>query len=469
MDMHRTLRLLLLAAVISLRCLLACECDNPGPACAYLGADAIFLGRVAYTNDDGSGTFIQATLVRFEVEEVFKGLEPSAHEVWVDPGSFSSCYAEYNVGERYLVFASKMGGLPVDTAAVTFVSGTRANRKPLPPGIDPSNPPVIYSAPECNGTRFATYPTIGTDLAMMRAFREGKALPRVFGAVHLSAYAGWPRLTGPRLAGARIELGTDAAEFVATTDSRGQFSLDKAPAGVYAVAATLAPYVPVLPWVMVRVPEIGCGFADITLRATGEIRGIVLDEHGRPKRRIRVEAMLAGVPEEEYSFMSAETDKNGQFTITGVPEAEVVLFAGPRAPDVNLPYHRVYFPNSPSPEAAARLRLKPGDVRSGITFRLARPIQVRTVQVGVTFSDGRRAKQAWVTARVHGDFHDAATTAPDGTAALRCLDGIQYSVDAALRLGGGFPFPVARNTTLKLDCGNSVHLIRLVLDHATHR
>src|ERR1039457_1248248 len=84
----------------------ACECVTH-PACAYLGrADIVFMGKVAYSNDNGSGTFVQATLIRFEVEEAFKGLSPDVREVWVDPGSFTSCYAEYPVGKHYLVVAS---------------------------------------------------------------------------------------------------------------------------------------------------------------------------------------------------------------------------------------------------------------------------------------------------------------------------------------------------------------------------
>ena len=64
------LLLLVLGIPMSVR---ACSCGPPKPACAYLAADAIFLGRVSFTNDDGSGRFTQATLVTFDVEERFQG------------------------------------------------------------------------------------------------------------------------------------------------------------------------------------------------------------------------------------------------------------------------------------------------------------------------------------------------------------------------------------------------------------
>lgn len=138
---------------------LACECGPAGHASRYLkDAAVVFVGRVVFTDDDGSGKFTQKTLVRFEVEEAYKGIGAGTRDVWVDPGSFTSCYAEYHVGERYLVFAYGGAQMPKDSAAMTVASGD-SKRKPLPPGIDSNNPPKIYSAPECSGTRQITAQT----------------------------------------------------------------------------------------------------------------------------------------------------------------------------------------------------------------------------------------------------------------------------------------------------------------------
>ena len=61
------------------------ECGPPGPASRYIkDASIAFVGKVVFTDDDGSGKFIQKTLVHFEVEEAFKGLGPEMHDVWVD-------------------------------------------------------------------------------------------------------------------------------------------------------------------------------------------------------------------------------------------------------------------------------------------------------------------------------------------------------------------------------------------------
>ena len=82
----------------------------------------------------------------------FKGLKPDVHDVWIDPGSCTSCYAEYKLGERYLVFAYGGRLLPKDTNAMsTAINGCKV--KPFPSAFDLNNPPKVYLAPECSGTR----------------------------------------------------------------------------------------------------------------------------------------------------------------------------------------------------------------------------------------------------------------------------------------------------------------------------
>lgn len=262
MDVARRLLILILMAAVAPPAW-PCSCRAPKPACAYIGADAIFLGRVSYTNDDGSGTFVQATLVRFDVEEIFKGIPAGTKQVWVDPGSFTSCYEDYHLGERYLIVAHRQGMLPRDSAAMTVAHG-KLNGKPLPPGIDPAHPPVIYSAPECSGSRPADrFPHIEMDYAMLRAYRAGQALPRVFGRVYLAPYRGWPELNGPQLGGARVTVTNNETTLRTTTRADGTFALAEAPPGVYSVWAELAPFVPVQPNTILIVPELGCGSQDV--------------------------------------------------------------------------------------------------------------------------------------------------------------------------------------------------------------
>src|ERR1700721_1267293 len=133
------LSFLLIAASPSL----GCWCRLSGPASDYVkGATVVFVGKVAFTDDDGSGKFTQKTLVRFEVEESYKGLGPETHDVWVDPGSFTSCFATYPVGNRYLVLAQDRSAPPPDTMSITAVPTTKESKpNPVPPGSAKKNLP----------------------------------------------------------------------------------------------------------------------------------------------------------------------------------------------------------------------------------------------------------------------------------------------------------------------------------------
>jgi len=130
-----------------------CWCGG-GSASDYVeAASIVFVGKTAFSDDDGSVKFTQKTLVRFEVEEAYKGLGDKVHEVWVDPGSFTDCYQTFQVGDRYLVFANERSGSPPDALSITVVPDNgKSKRKPVPPGFDLKNPLKVYWSPECVGT-----------------------------------------------------------------------------------------------------------------------------------------------------------------------------------------------------------------------------------------------------------------------------------------------------------------------------
>jgi len=150
---------------------LACKCGPPAHLSRYVDtARIVFVGKVLFTNDDSSGTTSQQTFVHFEVDEAFKRLGPETRDVWIDPGSFTSCYAEYRVGERYLVFGS-------DGAPVRTFNPQKPNAKPKPvaPGMDPKNPPKAFLARECSGTR-ETKELSSQEIAYLKKYKERAAL-----------------------------------------------------------------------------------------------------------------------------------------------------------------------------------------------------------------------------------------------------------------------------------------------------
>jgi hypothetical protein len=125
----------------------------------------VFVGRVAFTDEDGTGSVQQKTLVHFQIEESFKGLASEIHDVWVDPGSFTDCYFKYSPGARYIVFAY----------ASQRKNSDAVSSKPPPVGIDRNNPPYVYWAPECSGTEAITSKTKGIvsrEIAYLRKHKE---------------------------------------------------------------------------------------------------------------------------------------------------------------------------------------------------------------------------------------------------------------------------------------------------------
>ena len=114
--------------------------------CYLENAQVVFRGTVDFDDDDGSGTFVQQTLIRFKVSEVFRVFRQVTDRVWIDPGSFTSCYAEYRRNTDYLVFA--LAGAQV--SAETITPKTKRGRQ-LPDDFRPPLKPMVYLAPECSG------------------------------------------------------------------------------------------------------------------------------------------------------------------------------------------------------------------------------------------------------------------------------------------------------------------------------
>ena len=467
--MNRNLTYLLLVAFGTPMSVRPCDCVPLKPACAYLEADVIFLGRVGFTNDDGSGRFTQATLVRFDVEEHFKGVAADVRQIWVDPGSFTSCYEDYKLGERYLVFAHKTQ-FQNDSAAMTIMRDGGGKGKPLPSGFDLAKPPTLYYAPECAGSRPANgFPNFEQDLAMMRAYRGGAALPRVLGHIYLYPYRGWPVLSGPGLKGARVTLSSGTSTLRATTDEKGDFSLEDAPAGYYKAWAELPPF-RMQGQVTLNVPEVGCGYTDVQLATTSTLQGVVLDRQGRPAPKIPVGVRLRDGELEsatnQYALRTT-TDGKGQFTITGLPDADVYLSAGNDYPTTDMPYRRVYFPEGRSLDTAAALRLKPGEQRQPMVLRLDAPIEKADATVHVVHKPGEPGVNASVRAfDDRGVILEFAKTDAQGVAIIPCLRGLKYELEAQTLRSLPWRGNILKSSRTPFTCGDPSAAFKLVLHHS---
>lgn len=447
---------------------IACECGRAGPACAYVGrAKAVFVGKVEFTDDDGSGTYLQKTMVRFEVEDSFKGLASDVRYVWIDPGSFTSCYAEYHVGERYLVFAYGGGIMPPDTAAMSIGASGQPKKKPLPPGIDPKNPPMVYSSPECSGTRQITQETerfVFPEIEYLRKYKAGAAVPMATGRVTEDDDFGI--FDPPGLAGAKVMITGQNVKRSAETDVDGRYVFDGVAPGSYTVSSAMAAYRPTRSAVKIEVAVDGCGFADFDMIGTGVIEGQLLDHDGRPASGIKLNVLRLGPDLKPifYGFKESRSNAQGKYRFDKLPGGNFEIGVNlSSAPDLETPFP----PTKWSGDGQSRVHLDPGQHRQIAAFKLPAPSRVRPFPVEVSWPDGHAAAGVDVWAEVSDNVGAHGQTDAGGRTRLDLLEGVTYSIEAKIWVNDDGKKEVARSGAIQLTPGTETSQINLQLNQRT--
>jgi hypothetical protein len=429
------------------------------------GAAVVFVGKVAFTDHDPSLGLAQRTFVKFEVEEAFKGLSPDIHEVWVDPGSFTSCYAEYSVGDRLLVFGYGGHAMPPDTSTMSFIP-RQVKQKPLPAAIDRTNPPVVYSAPECSGTRWIRASDRGlmADLEYLRRYNAGNATPLVRGRVVEDSTFGI--FEAPGLKGVQMTLSATGFSRSATTDADGYYVFDDVPVGMYVLTPSLKPYVSRRRTREIEVPHGGCGSADFDMTAPGIIQGILVDSSSRPAANVRVEVLRLDAQERPiyYAEKRVRTDESGNFRFDELPSGDfrvgVNVF---EAPDRKTPYAATTW----SQNGLSSIHLTPGEHKQIAPFRLPPPSAVRQIEAEVRWPDGRPAEGVTVWGAVGDRAATSGETDANGLARIEVLQGISYNLEAKTWVGSGGQREVARSGVTELTPGSDAIHLKLVLSKRT--
>lgn len=449
----------------------ACDCGSPGPACAYVSrAAAVFIGTVAFSDHDPALGLRQRTFVRFKVEESFKGLSQAVSEVWVDPGSFTSCYAEYNVGERLLVFAYGGGrSMPPDTAMMSVVPG-QLKSKALPAGINQDNPPIVYSAPECSGTRDARAddPGLKADIEYLRQYRSGVATRSVRGRVTEDEHFGiFGQDPVPGLDGVTLTLSGNGLTRSVRTDANGFYSFDDIPIGAYEVSASRKPYVSQWHVRDVEVPRAGCAAANFDMIAPGMIRGTLLDANGRPASKVRVEILRLNEQGKPiyYGAKQATTSIDGSYQFSELPQGPfqigVNLF---RPPDVKTPFR----PTNWSEGNQLAIFLKPGEQKLIRPFRLPKPAAVRRIEAKVQWTDGRPASGVTVWGEVGDQAAASDETDENGLASLDLLEGVTYNIEGKIWIVTDTSREVARSGPLSVTPESTPLHLTLIMSKRSH-
>lgn len=424
-------RFLLMLLVSSLG-LWPCTCGRGAwaPACeSYYSGSAVFLGTVLDHDDDGSGKFTQRTLYLVRVDEAFRGLDVTQTEVFIDPGSFSSCYTHYAVGKQYLFVA----GGPASFAAMISFKEPSLN-KPFPVRWAARTDMKVYVAAGCSPTREAS--RVSEDLAWLRARERGASKTRVYGMA-LQNYAAFYRPPHPDedvpLPGARIVLEGNGQQFTTSADDEGRYSFEGIPPGSYSIVAEKSK------WTASRKLTVdlhagGCAERDLSLGSDGVVQGTVLDHKNNPVNDVRVE-LVRVLPDSgiarSYSNW-ADTDQQGRFRIERVAAGTFVLGVNiGSAPTDREPYLTTFYPGVESPSSARHFTFEPNVKVSDLVLRLPPPLAKRTISVRVYWADGTPVETEARAFADHRGKRAAFESAKAGNVVeLALLEGLDYTISA---------------------------------------
>ncbi len=222
----------------------ACQCNPRQPPCeAFPQASVVFIGRVIDSAEQKTDTDFNGVkrtydvgIIRFEVEEVFKGTESRIIEIHSGT-SGADCGYWFTRGDRYLVYAY---GAPPENLETNYCARTQP----------------IKSATE--------------DLQYLRNLPKKGTGGRIYGTVGSPAEERdenfEQKLSG--ISGVKITLHSpDESETVTKTDQAGRFEFKSLKPGLYVVeVAAPEGYVTDYPWIyQLDVRDGGCGKSDFKL------------------------------------------------------------------------------------------------------------------------------------------------------------------------------------------------------------
>jgi hypothetical protein len=416
-----------------------CAIDISPPCQSYWKAQAVFIGTVkevaysaTYQRGEGDDRWdYRRRITRFSVETAFKGVEGKLVEVVTEqimptpvmlPNgekgtktmSHSDCDYDFATGETYFVYANS--GAKKDGMLRVPMNRTR-KMKDAAADIE-----FVSELPRAAPTARIFGRIVRAD----QNFQEGRqeTLP---------------------LAGVKVTARGEGRTFEALTDAEGNYELNDLPPGSYQVMPAYPAHLSAeggsrLAQVIAR----GCAELDFYTHSDARIKGRVLDPQGRPLPEAKVDLIAADGAEISHKGMFAFTDQEGRYELKDVPPGRFLLGLNlSRPPDERAPYPRTYYPGVASAAQATAITVGEGAMLPSYDLQLLPRLTDRTVDVVVTWPDGRPVDDA--TLRLEDpDYPWNSSATPvksvegqEGRYRLTGFEGVTYWAHARIDLKSG--------------------------------
>jgi hypothetical protein len=388
----------------------ACSCYNSGPPCqAYWNSQVVFAGTplsVSRIEVERDGNRIMQRLVRFQLDEPFRGVSGSSVEV-ITGAWDGDCGYDFEVGKKYLVYGYNLEG------STRIGTGICSRTQPLSEASE--------------------------DLSFIRAVSGSPAGATIYGTAQrhtVNLEDGGTREPTGSIEGAVVVASSGESRREATTGADGRYRFSNLPPGRYTVRVTLPAKLSPFEEQTVEVHDRGCAEVDINAVTDGRILGRLLDARGLPLEGKSVELLPVGRDGKLLRGLWAYTQGDGSFKHTQLPPGRYVLGINTfGAPDKDLPYRKTFYPSATNESAAEVFTLDEGQHLSGIEFRLPAPLVPRVLTGTIVWPDGRPAAGAELRLEEVESGRSAqwgVKTDKRGRFKLHGYEGLLYRVEASI-------------------------------------
>jgi len=407
---------------------------------AYQQALLVFTGTVNSVTEiappvglDGKPLPVsQGHVTRLTVDEYFKARGGAEIDLI---GGNTSCDISFELGKRYLVYASQSG-----------TSGA-------------------VGAFSCSRTALVG-DYVKPDISYLRRVSRGEQPTMLYGFAFRSArtYSN-PGAEVP-LSGITVTVEGQGTRLDLKTDASGYFETFELPPGSYRVHTSVTGK---LRGADDRAVELrGGGVASMIFHTTsmGSLRGRLVDENGNPVKELQVEMLATG----DVSGAGAvkdyvQTGENGEFVFAELPSGRYILAVNSagRPSLYGAPFLPSYFPNAASISDAQTITIEDGVQVELSDFVLQTRYPTVAVSGIVVTSEGEPVPGAFVNLDKSGRPWDAARpvqTDAAGRFVQRAFEGVTYNLRAS---ADGRDRTMLESDIVEITAAKSAPPVRLVV------